>query len=59
MPFFSTKQNEHPYNFLMNITMSEDSDMADFYEEIFCDENNIDSIFNLLKDLFVVSSKIA
>ena len=35
---YSYKNSDKHANFLMNITMSEDSDMADFYEEIFCKE---------------------
>ena len=54
---YSYKDSDKHSNFLMNITMSEDSDMADFYEEIFCKEQDIEKIFNLLKDSFVVSSK--
>lgn len=54
---YSYKDSNKHSNFLMNITMSEDSDMADFYEEIFCKEQDIEKIFNLLKDSFVVSSK--
>lgn len=54
---YSYKNSDKHANFLMNITMSEDSDMADFYEEIFCKEQDIEKIFNLLKDSFVVSSK--
>lgn len=54
---YSHKDSDKHFNFLMNITMSEDSDMADFYEEIFCKEQDIEKIFNLLKDSFVVSSK--
>jgi len=54
---YSYKNSDKHSNFLMNITMSEDSDMADFYEEIFCKEQDIEKIFNLLKDSFVVSSK--
>ena len=54
---YSYKDSDKYSNFLMNITMSEDSDMADFYEEIFCKEQDIEKIFNLLKDSFVVSSK--
>ena len=54
---YSYKDSDKHSNFLMNITMSEDSDMADFYEEIFCKEQDIEKIFNLIKDSFVVSSK--
>ena len=54
---YSYKDSDKHFNFLMNITMSEDSDMADFYEEIFCKEQDIEKIFNLLKDSFVISSK--
>ena len=54
---YSYKNSDKHANFLMNITMSEDSDMADFYEEIFCKEQDIEKIFNLIKDSFVVSSK--
>ena len=54
---YSYKESNKHSNFLMNITMSEDSDMADLYEEIFCTEQDIEKIFNLLKDSFVISSK--
>lgn len=38
--------------FLMNITLSEDGEMTNFYEEIFCEPNNIENIFNNIKDFF-------
>ena len=44
--------NSHHYKFLMNITLSEESNMANYYEEIFCDPNDIEYIFNHLKDYF-------
>jgi hypothetical protein len=53
----SSYLNKHPYNFLINITLSEDIDMANFYEEIYCKEEDIENIFNLLKDLFAISVK--
>ena len=49
--------NSHEYNFLMNITLSEDSNMANYYEEIFCLPEDIDLIFNELKHYFEGSTR--
>lgn len=45
------------YNFIMNITLSEDGEIANYYEEIFCEPENIDFIFENLKGYFEGSTK--
>jgi len=47
----------HSHNFLMNITLSDDSEMSNIYEEIFCDPNNIEAVFNGIKGYFEKSTK--
>jgi len=54
-PFFYETSNIN--NFLIQITLSEDSEMANYYEEIFCAPENIEGIFNQIKELFVKSVK--
>ena len=44
-------------NFMMNITLDDGSDMANYYEEIFCQEINIKEVFNIVKDLVASSIK--
>lgn len=44
-------------NFLMNITLAEDGNMANYYEEIFCEAEDIQYIFENLKGYFVSSIK--
>ena len=44
-------------NFLMNITLAEDGNMANYYEEIFCESEDIQYIFENLKGYFVSSIK--
>lgn len=44
-------------NFLMNITLAEDGNMANYYEEIFCESEDIRYIFENLKGYFVSSIK--
>ena len=40
------------HNFLMSITLAEDGEMANFYEELFCNPEYVDDIFNSLKPFF-------
>jgi len=54
---YEASSNNHHYNFLMNITLSEDGDMANYYEEIFCQEEDIKFIFDHLKGYFEGSTK--
>ena len=49
--------DNHHYNFLMNITLAEDGNMANYYEEIFCEAEDIQYIFENLKGYFVSSIK--
>ena len=37
----------HSHNFLMNITLSDDSEMSNIYEEIFCDPKDIEAVNTL------------
>ena len=46
-----------PHNFLMNITLSQDAEMADFYEEVFCQAEDIEPIMEMLKKNCVQSTK--
>ena len=49
---------DSPYcNFLMQITLCEDSSMANWYEEVFCVNGDIDKVYNLIKDCFAISHK--
>lgn len=43
--------------FLINVTLSDDEIMENLYEDIFCCPEDIDTVFNILKDLFVISDK--
>ena len=52
----SEKENNIP-NFMMNITLDDGSDMANYYEEIFCKETNIKEVFNIIKDLVASAIK--
>ena len=54
---YEVNSEAHHYTFLMNITLSEDGDMANYYEEIFCDPEDIKLIFDHLKNYFVGSTK--
>lgn len=52
----NTQDNRVP-DFMMNITLDDGSDMANYYEEIFCKEANIKEVFNIVKDLVASSIK--
>lgn len=54
---YSNSNYSHFYNFLINITLSEDGDMANYYEEIFCEPEDIEFIFDKLKGYFEGSVK--
>ena len=45
------------YPFLMNITLSEDGEMANYYEEIFCDPKQVGYVFDNIKKYFESSIK--
>ena len=49
--------SKFPHNFLMNITLSQDAEMADFYEEVFCQAEDIEPIMEMLKKNCVQSTK--
>lgn len=49
--------NRHIKDFLIQITLTDESDMSSYYEDIFCDPDDIDFIFNHIKDLFAKSIK--
>ena len=47
--------NEIP--FLMNITLNEDGEMANWFEEIYCNQGDIETIFKFIKPYFEISKK--
>lgn len=55
--FGEYKKDHKQYSFLLNITLSEDGDMANYYEEIYCTPDTIEDIFENLKPYFAGSTK--
>lgn len=51
------KVDRNSRDFLIQITLNDDADVANYYEDIFCDPEDINYIFDDIKSLFVESIK--
>lgn len=49
--------NKNTPNFLINITFADDSDINSLYKEIYCKEEDIEEVFNLLKPYIGIAEK--
>lgn len=51
------RMDRNSRDFLIQITLNDDADVANYYEDIFCDPEDINYIFDDIKNLFVESVK--
>ena len=49
--------NKNTPNFLLNITFADEGDISSLYKEVYCKEEDIEAVFNLLKPYVGISEK--